>query len=332
MMSYIAFFTASLFRPGAVLLALLLAPLPNKLTASVVKLSDLILFAKLHPQIPISVFWLILTSCAVTLTSNCYELRNLRQGYRLEKRIHGTFFKDKDRWLVDLLSKERNLWISALCGIIWIVIHRHRSLLKESFELNRRLEVAEAEAYRRLHPQQLIENDATVALLRFSQQTAEFPKTENMDTISHETDPGSDNDTSSGEDVNESGEIHAFVVGDDTSSGENEQVDGNVLTRDESLRHLTQEVERTMNQKQEELVKQDPPSQVARDVPGEGKQQKNTKRQKNDQPQKNDTPQPNDEEVKMDNDIEQKFETAPKSDAKKGKPEDSIAAEVDISS
>lgn len=129
--SYFGIFVYLLFPPVVVLLALLLLPLPGKVHRAVVHLCDTILFLEPHPDIKLSLFWLILLLAGTTFIVQLNTMNDYKKVYKRVKESGG----EKEDALIDLLASERNVWISgaAFCG--WLILHRYRSLLKKYYRL-----------------------------------------------------------------------------------------------------------------------------------------------------------------------------------------------------
>lgn len=129
-------FTNVLFPPGLGLLTLLLLPFPPSVGQMVVKVCDTFLFVHPHPQIPMSLFWVIFLNCVSVLYVNYQDMVIARLGYAAEK-ARGHHYKERDRWLVKVLAKQRNFWASFCVLMMWVMLHRYRSLLKKSLTTNR---------------------------------------------------------------------------------------------------------------------------------------------------------------------------------------------------
>lgn len=59
----------------------------------------------------------------------------MRSTYFAQKLEKGSFFKDRDRWVIKILGAERGCWISGCCLLMWVFIHRYRGLLKRFLNL-----------------------------------------------------------------------------------------------------------------------------------------------------------------------------------------------------
>lgn len=126
MVSYFSLFVNFMFPIPAILLALLLFPLPSKVQESVVQLADSVLFFEPHPQVKISLFWLCFGVAAVTLYLAYQEYDERKDIYLSVKRSGG----QESPALVKLMASERNCWISLTATLLWLMLHRYRSLLK----------------------------------------------------------------------------------------------------------------------------------------------------------------------------------------------------------
>jgi len=136
MITYLKVFVFGLFPPALILLALLLAPLPSTFGKSLIQLCDAILFHQPHPNVPLSIFWLVFCICTVTFVANFDELLKTQHEYhRGHHHHHQESFEDRDRLRIQLLADERNCWIAAACWGLWVCLHRYRSLLKRCYKL-----------------------------------------------------------------------------------------------------------------------------------------------------------------------------------------------------
>jgi hypothetical protein len=64
--SYFKVFVFTLFPPALLLLGLLLIPFPPRVAKAVIRVCDSFLFLQPHPNIPLSLFWCVLTLSAAT--------------------------------------------------------------------------------------------------------------------------------------------------------------------------------------------------------------------------------------------------------------------------
>ena len=132
-LTYFKLFVWFVFPPPAVLLALLLLPLPGSVRKAVVGLTDAVLFMKPHPGLGLSLFWLALALSVATFASSMQALGERAETYN-EAKHHG---HGPDA-LVKLLAAERNAWISGCAVALWVILHRHRSLIKRANTLEAR--------------------------------------------------------------------------------------------------------------------------------------------------------------------------------------------------
>lgn len=129
MLSYFKVYVWFLFPPAAVLLFLLLVPLPHGARRGVVALSDAVLFSRPHPHLALSLFWLVFLLSLTTFVLVVDEMRQVSAQYREARgEVRTTELKIK------LLAEERNAWISACCMTLWLVVHRFRNLLKKYYQ------------------------------------------------------------------------------------------------------------------------------------------------------------------------------------------------------
>jgi len=73
--SYFKFFVSVLFPPAAVLLFLLMLPVPRQLQKHIVKMCDVLLFWRPHPHIPLSLFYCVLLLSFLTFAEMMLEVR-----------------------------------------------------------------------------------------------------------------------------------------------------------------------------------------------------------------------------------------------------------------
>lgn len=59
-------FISAVLPPALLMLALLLLPLPPKVAKSVITLCDAVLFSLPHPNVPLSLFWIVFGLSAAT--------------------------------------------------------------------------------------------------------------------------------------------------------------------------------------------------------------------------------------------------------------------------
>lgn len=136
-MSFFLFFVYFLLPAPAILLALLLIPFPRAVKSRILKVTDSVLFVKVHPSIPfLSLFWLVFSVSVVTLMHCMSSYWTNDQLFRTIKQQGGNSRES----LVKLLASERNLWIAICATSIWIVLHRHRHLQKQYTALEVQLE------------------------------------------------------------------------------------------------------------------------------------------------------------------------------------------------
>lgn len=126
MVSYFSFFVNVMFPVPAVLLALLLFPLPAGVQQGVLRLADRVLFFEPHPYVKVSVFWISFVVSLVTLFYSYQEYDERKDIYTSAKRGGG----DQAQALIKLMAAERNCWISLTATGLWLILHRYRSLLK----------------------------------------------------------------------------------------------------------------------------------------------------------------------------------------------------------
>mmetsp|Transcript_4859 Transcript_4859/g.6150 ORF Transcript_4859/g.6150 Transcript_4859/m.6150 type:complete len:145 (+) Transcript_4859:103-537(+) len=136
MMSYFKFFVTVLFPIPAILLTLLLLPLPTSIHVGVIRLADSILFLKPHPNLELSLFWLCFGLSCFTLFSAYQSYDNNKEVYYNVKNHGG----HQPHALVKLMAAERNVWISTLGCALWLILHRYRSLMKRCFRAESLLE------------------------------------------------------------------------------------------------------------------------------------------------------------------------------------------------
>ena len=118
----------------ALLLALLVLPLPRSWQRAVVQLCDAVLFWQPHPHLPLSLFWVVLALSLLTFAAVAQDMWQLQLEYKKSK---------TDRNLIQLLAEERNAWIAGCCAVLWICVHRYRNLLKRYHRLLEEREDAE---------------------------------------------------------------------------------------------------------------------------------------------------------------------------------------------
>lgn len=131
--SYFKVFVYTLFPPAAFLLAMLLIPFPPKVAKAVISMCDSFLFLQPHPTVPLSLFWCVVTLSAVTFLLHMDNLTLLHAKYRGFGHEPGTPMEDRDRALIKLLAEERNCWICGCNLVLWVGVHRYRSLLKRYY-------------------------------------------------------------------------------------------------------------------------------------------------------------------------------------------------------
>lgn len=141
MPSFFSLFVYVFFPLPALLLVLLMLPLPGGVKNWLVKLTDGILFVHPHPNIPLSLFWLSLGVSAVTLFSSYQSYSKNQESYASVRANGGLLLEPR----IKLLASERNLWISASATCLWIILHRFRNLQKRFHRLELELSTFEAE-------------------------------------------------------------------------------------------------------------------------------------------------------------------------------------------
>jgi hypothetical protein len=132
MISFFKVFVYALFPPAALLLMLLLLPFPQRVARAVIQLCDAFLFLQPHPQVPLSLFWIVFGISSLTFSVHMDELVRIQKEYRGFQQER---FEDRNRLQVKLLAEERNCWISGCCLTLWLGVHRYRSLLKKYYKL-----------------------------------------------------------------------------------------------------------------------------------------------------------------------------------------------------
>mmetsp|Transcript_15737 Transcript_15737/g.17766 ORF Transcript_15737/g.17766 Transcript_15737/m.17766 type:complete len:148 (-) Transcript_15737:219-662(-) len=129
MMSYFKVFVQVIFPVPVILLGLLLLPLPISVHKGVISLTDSILFLRPHPHIHISLFWLCFGVSVVTLFSSYQAYNDNKEVYYSVKHSGG----HQSPALTKLMAAERNVWISLAASVLWLLLHRYRSLMKRCF-------------------------------------------------------------------------------------------------------------------------------------------------------------------------------------------------------
>ena len=61
--------------------------------------------------------------------------RGSTEEYQQAKEVGG----DRHRSHVKLLAEQRNAWISGFAFVLWVILHRYRSLLKQNYRLQDKL-------------------------------------------------------------------------------------------------------------------------------------------------------------------------------------------------
>jgi hypothetical protein len=99
-------------------------------TRFILKACDGILFFRPHPQVPISLFWLVISAALATMLDNVREYRALTT---LQAGKHAN-----PKMAIRLLVKERNYWVASFVLLLFVCIHQFRHQLKEYQRLKQR--------------------------------------------------------------------------------------------------------------------------------------------------------------------------------------------------
>mmetsp|Transcript_14438 Transcript_14438/g.25697 ORF Transcript_14438/g.25697 Transcript_14438/m.25697 type:complete len:129 (+) Transcript_14438:507-893(+) len=116
--------------PGALLL-LLLMPLPRKVQNVLVTVCDKMLFLRPHPYLNLSVFWLYLLISVGAFLFAVMSMHKAREHYVMVRGVAGDALEPR----VKLLAAERNVWITGSAWVLWVLLHRFRSLQRRYNQL-----------------------------------------------------------------------------------------------------------------------------------------------------------------------------------------------------